>query len=90
MVWVGAIRCESTTDERAEVFSLKKRKAALIVGRGRVEILLYDPGAELRVERREERRSKMIYGTEKSQGIKQITLRSVTASGVRVSLRILA
>ena len=48
---MGAIRCESTREERAEI---EKTKAHTIVGRGE-ESLLSDPGSELRLGRGKEK-----------------------------------
>ena len=57
--WLGAIRCESTREERAELFSRMKagrieRRAHVVVGRGEKR-LLSDPGCELQVGKEEEK-----------------------------------
>lgn len=62
-MWVGAIRCGSTWEERAQLFSRKKNDGTYRRGEGprRKKTLLRDPGSETRLGREEEKKTgKMI------------------------------
>ena len=66
LAWVGTIRRESTREERAEIFSRQQCKARTVVGRGGKR-LLCDPGSELRLGGRDNRRAKIINGMRKKE-----------------------
>ena len=87
-MWVSTIRRETTREELKSCRD-KKRKARTVVGRGAEEpapAVVRDPGSEVRLGGRENRRSKIINGMQKNIIEKIYIFNRCCTSSVRVRM----